>query len=79
MFNPLVDNFNQLSDREVEDKLTELGRKYWMTRNPEVQSQIAVLMDMYKIELTSRRAIQQQKIKDQDNGDNSLDNLINIS
>lgn len=79
MFNPLVDNFNQLSDSEVEDKLTELGRKYWMTRNPEVQSQIAVLMDMYKIELTSRRAIQQQKIKDQDNGDNSLDNLINIS
>lgn len=79
MFNPLVDNFNQLSDREVEDKLTELGRKYWMTRNPEVQSQIAVLMDMYKLELTSRRAIQQQKIKDQDNGDNSLDNLINIS
>lgn len=40
MFNPLVDNFNQLSDSEVEDKLTELGRKYWMTRNPEVQSQI---------------------------------------
>jgi L-arabinose isomerase len=79
MFNPLVDNFNQLSDSEVEDKLTELGRKYWMTRNPEVQSQIAVLMDMYKLELTSRRAIQQQKIKDQDNGDNSLDNLINIS
>ena len=79
MFNPLVDNFNQLSDSEVEDKLTELGRKYWMTRNPEVQSQIAVLMDMYKLELTSRRAIQQQKIKDQDDGENSLDNLINIS
>jgi L-arabinose isomerase len=79
MFNPLVDNFNQLNDSEVEDKLTELARKYWMTRNPEVQQQIAVLMDMYKIELTTRRAIQQQKQKDQDNGENSLDNLINIS
>ena len=79
MFNPLVDNFNQLNDSEVEDKLTELGRKYWMTQNPEVQQQIAVLMDMYKIELTTRRAIQQQKQKDQDNGENSLDNLINIS
>lgn len=79
MFNPLVDNFNQLNDSEVEDKLTELARKYWMTRNPEVQQQITVLMDMYKIELTTRRAIQQQKQKDQDNGNNSLDNLINIS
>jgi|TARA_Y100000385_G_C12789116_1_gene506849 L-arabinose isomerase len=79
MFNPLVDNFNQLNDSEVEDKLTELARKYWMTRNPEVQQQITVLMDMYKIELTTRRAIQQQKQKDQDNGENSLDNLINIS
>ena len=79
MFNPLVDNFNQLNDSEVEDKLTELARKYWMTRNPEVQQQITVLMDMYRIELTTRRAIQQQKQKDQDNGENSLDNLINIS
>ena len=79
MFNPLVDNFNQLNDSEVEDKLTELARKYWMTRNPEVQQQITVLMDMYKSELTTRRAIQQQKQKDQDNGNNSLDNLINIS
>ena len=79
MFNPLVDNFNQLNDSEVEDKLTELARKYWMTRNPEVQQQITVLMDMYKIELTTRRAIQQQKQKDQDNGENSLDNLINVS
>ena len=79
MFNPLVDNFNQLNDSEVEDKLTELARKYWMKRNPEVQQQITVLMDMYRIELTTRRAIQQQKQKDQDNGENSLDNLINIS
>ncbi len=79
MFNPLVDNFNQLNDSEVEDNLNELARNYWMTRNPEVQQQITVLMDMYKIELTTRRAIQQQKQKDQDNGENSLDNLINIS
>ena len=79
MFNPLVDNFNQLNDSEVEDKLTELARKYWMTRNPEVQQQITVLMDMYRIELTTRRAIQQQKQKDQDNGENSLDNLIKVS
>ena len=77
MFNPLVDNFNQLTDAEVESKIVELGRKYWMTRNPQVQEQIAVLLEMYKQEAYSRRAKQYQK--NQDDGDNDLDSLININ
>jgi hypothetical protein len=48
MFNPLVDNFSKLSDNEVEEKISELGRKYWMTRNPEVQMQISTILEMYK-------------------------------
>jgi hypothetical protein len=77
MFNPLVDSFDSLTDTEIDDKITELGRKYWMSRNPEVQSQIAVLISMYKEESHVRRAQAYQKM--QENGNSGLDNLINVS
>ena len=47
-----------------------------MTQNPHVKEQITAILDMYKAEMEGRRA--KPKIKSQD-GDNSLDNLINIS
>jgi len=78
MFNPLVDNFDNLSDAEVEDKISELSRKYFISHNPQVQQQISVLIEMFKVELQSRRA--KAKLKEQEqNGENGLDNLINIS
>lgn len=77
MFNPLVDSFDNLSDLEIEDKIVELGRKYWMTRNPQVQQQISVILDMYKQESQLRRAKAFQQ--SQENSDSDLDNLINIS
>ena len=78
MFNPLVDSFAQLSDAEVENKMLELQRKYYMTHNPQVQDQIATILDMYREEARARRAKQYQQISDQ-NGESGLDSLINIS
>ena len=78
MFNPLVDSFAQLSDAEVENKTLELQRKYYMTHNPQVQMQIAAILDMYREEARARRAKQYQQISDQ-NGESGLDSLINIS
>ena len=77
MFNPLVDSFSKLSDLEVENKISELGRKYFMSRNPQVQMQIASLLDMYKEEMRARRA--KAQLIQQQNGNSGLDNLINIS
>jgi len=77
MFNPLVDSFSTLSDLEVENKISELGRKYFMSRNPQVQMQIASLLDMYKEEMRARRA--KAQLIQQQNGNSGLDNLINIS
>jgi hypothetical protein len=77
MFNPLVDSFDQLTDTQIDERIQELGRKYWMTRNPDVQGQIAVVLEMFKQEAASRRAKAFQKM--QENGDNDLDNLINVS
>ena len=77
MFNPLVDNFENLSDFEIESKITDLGRKYWQASNPSLKSQIATIMEMYKDEMRSRRARAYQKMNRNDDSD--LDNLININ
>ena len=76
-FNPLVNSFDDLSDIELEEKILELNKKFWMTHNPQVKEQITAILDMYKAEMEGRRA-KAKKINSQD-GDNSLDNLINIS
>lgn len=77
MFNPLVDSFSELTDSEIDNKISELGRKYFLSNNPQVQQQIAVILEMYKEESRARRA--KQYLKTQQNGDNDLDSLINIS
>lgn len=78
MFNPLADDFSTLSDDEVNKKINELSRRYTQTRNPELQNQIMVMLDMFRQEYTARLAKQSQQFKDND--DNSdLDNLINVN
>lgn len=77
MFNPLVDDFSKLTDPEIENKISDLGRKYFISRNPQVQMQIATLLDMYKEELRARRA--RAQLQSQQNGNSDLDSLINIS
>jgi len=76
MFNPLVDNFDDLTDAEVENSTRELSRKYFQSRNPQVQQQIAVLLDMYREEFRARMA---KKAIQQNEQNSDLDNLININ
>lgn len=77
MFNPLVHDFSELTDVEIDQKIVELGRKYWMTHNPEVQAQIHTILEMFKDEARVRQA--QALKKSQENNDSDLDSLINIS
>lgn len=77
MFNPLVDKFDVLSDAELESKITELNRKFWQTNNPDLKTQIATMLEMYKEEMRSRRAKFYQKMNR--DGDSDLDSLINVS
>jgi hypothetical protein len=78
MFNPLVDDFSVLSDSEVEEKISELSRKYFQSRNLQVQEQISVILEMFKDEARSRRAKSMLK-NQQENGEEGLDNLIKVS
>ena len=76
-FNPLVDSLSSLSDTEVDKKIMELQKKFFMSANPQVKQQIAVFVDMYREEARTR----QQKAYEKLNSDNDsdLDNLININ
>lgn len=74
---PLIEDLSLLKDNEIESKALDLSRKYWMSRNPEVQMQIKLLLDQYNEELRIRRSklIQQQyETRNQD-----LDKLIKIN
>jgi hypothetical protein len=76
MFNPLVDSFEDLNDTQLQEKIQDLSRRYFQTRNPELQNQIAVILDMFKQEQTTR--LYKKQNSDNDDEDSDLDNLINI-
>lgn len=74
---PLVNEISHLSENELEDKILKLNRAYFTTQNEDVRQQIILLLDTYKLEIESKRA--KALNRNQDNGDNSLDNLIKVS
>ena len=74
---PLVDDCSNLKDNEVESKIQDLTRKYFITRNPEVQRQIVTLLDYYKQEMASRQAKMWQNQFENRNKD--LDKLIKVN
>ena len=55
MIHPLAQDLSKLKDLEIESKIQELGRKYWQSRNPDVQQQISLFLDTYNEELKARR------------------------
>jgi|TARA_B100001094_G_C18151627_1_gene783979 hypothetical protein len=75
---PGVGSLKELSDNELESKIYELNRMYHITSNPEVQNQIVLLLDTYKIEMEERR-LSAQKKQSEASDENSLDNLIKVS
>jgi len=74
MLHPIEDNLDKYTTPQIEDKMQELSKKFYMTRNPEVKNQMATLIEMYRLELRTRYAKEMAKNQDKD-----LDNLINVS
>lgn len=74
---PLVDNLENLKDPELESKILDLSKKYWQTRNSDVQYQIRMLLDVYNDELRNRRSkLLQQQLE---NRNQDLDKLIKVN
>jgi hypothetical protein len=70
----ILGNLSDLSEKEILEKIDDLSRKYFIAgANQQLQEQIASAIDLFKIELEER------KFKNKpDQGNNDLDNLINI-
>jgi hypothetical protein len=75
---PLAEDFSQLKDSEVEERIQNLSKKYWMAcNNPNVQTQIGMFLELYNEELRTRRAkMWQQQYQKRDKG---LDDLIKVN
>jgi hypothetical protein len=74
---PLAGNIGSLKDTEIENKINDLTRKYFMTKNFGIQQQISALLDTYKDELGKRRREEYEKMMN--SRDKGLDKLININ
>lgn len=76
MIHPLSGNLSLLKDIELESRIHDLTKKYFLTSNPSVQEQISGLLSSYKLELSSRQAKKWQE--EYEKRDKELDSLINI-
>lgn len=74
---PLAVDCTGLKDSEIEFKIQDLTRKYFISRNPEVQRQIVTLLDYYKQEMAGRQAKMWQNQFENRNKD--LDKLIKVN
>ena len=78
MLNPLITDLTQYTAQQVEDRLFDLQRKYFLTQNSYLQEQIQTAIEIYQEELSTRRIIEAHRQRE-NNGQTGLDNLINIS
>lgn len=74
---PLVTDFSNLKNIDLESKINDLTKKYFMTSNYGVQCQISALLDSYKEELAKRQSDEWNKVMESRN--KGLDKLINVS
>lgn len=72
---PLINDLSELSDRELQDKLSKLNSYYFATAsyNSQVQQQILLAIDTYQQELKDRLTRKSKDI------DEDLDSLIKVS
>lgn len=73
-----MDNLNNFTDSQLEEKIAKLNKVYFVTQNEDVRHQVILSLDTLKLELESRRAAQRAQLLD-DSDENGLDSLINIS
>ena len=78
MFNPLIQDLSALKNEDLENKITELMKKYFIAARSGmggVCNQINVLLEAYKDEQRRRHAQATQKLNSQHK---NLDDYINV-
>lgn len=73
---PLIYDLESLKDSELENRISDLTRKYLSTHNFQLQQQIVMVLDTYKEELAKRQREAYAKMMETRNKD--LDKLIKV-
>jgi hypothetical protein len=78
MFNPLMPNLGEIKENDLENKISELTRKYFMAlrTNGYLAEQVLVSLEAYKYELRQRQIASQKSLMEKSNKD--LDDLIKV-
>ena len=74
---PLAGDLETLKDSEIETKIQDLSRKYFMTHNSNVQQQISMILQDYNQELSKRRQAALEKMMK--TADKSIDKLVKVN
>lgn len=74
---PLVNELSEIKDADLESKIQDLSKKYHMVSNPALKDQIVAMINVYKDELTVRRAKQLEQLYKK--RDKNLDKLVNVT
>lgn len=74
---PLSGDLSVFKDNEIEAKIADLTRKYFMTHNPILQQQISTVLNDYNEEMSKRRQAALAKLMKM--ADKSLDNLVKVN
>ena len=76
----MLGDLSELTDTQLEQKISKLSSVYFMTQDENVRHQIILVLDDYKIELENRRIAAKKKYQEQHKDDgNDLDSLIKIN
>lgn len=79
MFNPLLEDLSHFKDAELDEKITDLNKKYTIALrmgNSSLAMQISISLESFKSELSRRQIEASKKLLDKQRKD--LDGLINI-
>lgn len=75
MLHPFTKDLSSLSDKQLDETLSDLTKKYFLTRNPEAKNQLQLMINSYKLEMSER----QIKSRLNKGSNKDLDKLIDIS
>lgn len=78
MIHPHEHEIKNYTNAQLEQKLLKLNHMYFVTENQDMRQQMILLIDGYKLELEARRASAALR-KQEEAGENPLDDLINVS
>jgi len=77
LLHPLAGDLANLKDSELDGKIQDLTKKYFLVQNTGVKAQIASLLEDYRAEMSKRQQAAWEKMMA--NRDKSLDKLIKVN